>query len=347
MVKTARGLEKKGHFVHILAHPNGRFAKSNPDGVRMIKKKLGMDYNPFMIYYLSGFIKRNRIDLVVTNIEKEVIIGGLAARICNVPNIKRVGREDDFNKKLKVKWHHQLFVNECITPCDYVRDQSLMRAPYLDPEQFTTIYNGKNPVQFSRDRITWQKKEWGLLPDDFVLGVTSQITRVKGIDQVIEVFRKILEKNPDLHLVITGEGKEKERLIRLAGNVDQNNRIIFSGFSNHPMLAAAAYDIAISNSWFEGFPNTVVEYLAAGCPVVTTDAGGVNEMVVHGENALLIPCFNPDQLYEKLMRLIEHQDLREKLKRNARITIQEKFSEDGMIETLESYFLNVHEKWKK
>ena len=56
-----------------------------------------------MIYFIIRFIRKNQIDVMVTNIEKEVIVGGIAARICGIPNIRRVGREDDFNEKLKVK----------------------------------------------------------------------------------------------------------------------------------------------------------------------------------------------------------------------------------------------------
>ena len=75
-----------------------------------------MDYNPAAILFLMRLIRTRDIQLIVTNIEREVITGGIAARLTNIPNIRRVGREDDFNEKLKVKWHHRLLVGQGTRP---------------------------------------------------------------------------------------------------------------------------------------------------------------------------------------------------------------------------------------
>jgi len=326
MNKTALGLERKGHNVWILAHPNGRFVQSASKKLKLFPKKLGMDYNPATIFFLVRFIKKKHIDLIITNIEKEVIAGGIAARICGIPNIRRVGREDDFNEKVKVKWHHRLFVDQCIVPCDFVRDNAMKRASWLNGSQFATIYNGSNYKRFSAAEIREQRKQWGLSDKDFIIGVTSRLAKAKGIESLIYVFHRILKNHPNCHPVLTGEGKEKENFKNMARELDISDSIIFGGFAQNPMQAAAAYDIAVSNSYFEGFPNTVVEYFAAGKPVVTTDAGGVAEMVKHEENALLIPCGDDTQLYNKIISLIENPELRKKLGQNAMKTIEQLFS---------------------
>ena len=341
MNKTALGLERKGHNVWILAHPNGRFVQSASKKLKLFPKKLGMDYNPATIFFLVRFIKKKHIDLIITNIEKEVIIGGIAARICGIPNIRRVGREDDFNEKVKVKWHHRLFVDQCIVPCDLVRDNAMKRASWLNGSQFATIYNSSNYKRFSAAEIREQRKRWGLSHKDFIIGSTSQLTKVKGIESLIRVFHRILKNHPNCHLVITGEGKKKENFKNMARELDISDSIIFGGFAQNPMQAAAAYDIAVSNSQFEGFPNTVVEYFAVGKPVVTTDAGGVAEMVKHEENALLIPCGDDAQLYDKIISLIENPELRKKLGQNAMKTIEQGFSEDIMIENLETLYKSI------
>jgi glycosyltransferase involved in cell wall biosynthesis len=341
MNKSALGLERKGHNVWILAHPNGRFVKSASSKLKILPKKLGMDYNPLIIYFLIRFIKKNQIDLVITNIEKEVIIGGIVTRICGVPNIRRVGREDDFNERLKVKWHHRLLVDQCIVPCDLVRENATKRAKWLDGSKFTTIYNGENCKRFSVDEIRNQRKKWGLSNKDFIIGVTSQLSSVKGVDSLIQVFSIIVEKHPKIYLIIMGEGKEKEKLKTIVSELNLSRRIIFGGFTTDPMLAAAAYDIAVSNSRFEGFPNNVVEYFAVGKPVVTTDVGGVAEMAKDGYNALLVPCDDDIQLYNKILFLIENPDSRKKLSQNAINTIEKEFSEDIMMEKLEKFLKEI------
>jgi glycosyltransferase involved in cell wall biosynthesis len=338
MKKTAVSLEKRGHRVIIVAHPKGRFAASAASGLRMIPRKMGMDYNPAVILFLMRLIRTREIQLVVTNIEKEVIAGGIAARLTKIPNIRRVGREDDFNEKLKVKWHHRLLVDHCIVPCNLVRDNAMKRAGWLRASEFTTIYNGKNIREFSQTDIIQQREKWGLTMHDFIVGVTSQLSVQKGLDRLIQVFGRLDGSRRPIYLVINGEGKEREKLQNMVQAYNLSHRIVFGGFTSNPMRAAAAYDIAVSNSSFEGFPNTVVEYFAAGRPVVTTDAGGVTEMATHGEHALIVPVGDNEKLRDSIGRLIRNQTLREELGQKARQRIQNGFSEDHMMDRLENFF---------
>lgn len=338
MEKTALGLKKRGHHVWIVAHPNGRFIDSAHRDLNLLPYKLGMDYNPISICYLFYLIKIKKIDMVVTNIEKEVAIGGLAARMAGIPNIRRVGREDDFNQRWKVKWHHHLLVDRCIVPCNIIRDNAIKRAPWLNPNHFITIYNGRNSHKYTIEQIQHQRQKWGLNADSCVIGSTSQLSSAKGIEGLIRVFSRITQNYPHARLVITGEGQLKNKLINQTKALDIQDRVIFAGFSSDPLQTAAAYDIAVCNSSFEGFPNTVVEYFAAGCPVITTDVGGVTEMVRHEYNALLVPCNDDKELLNGLIRLIESPHLRSRLEKNALKTIVNGFSEKIMLDQLERFY---------
>ena len=338
MEKTALGLKKRGHRVWIVAHPKGRFMQSAHRELNLLPHKLGMDYNPLSICYLYYQIKNKKIDMVVTNIEKEVAIGGLAARLAFIPNIRRVGREDDFNRRWKVKWHHRLFVDHCIVPCNRIRDNAVKRAPWLDPSQFITIYNGRNRRTFTEDQIRSQRQKWGVKTDSCVIGSTSQLSSSKGIDGLIRVFSMITKNYEHARLVITGEGKLKKDLTHQVRHLGIQDKVVFAGFSTDPLISAAAYDIAVCNSLFEGFPNTVVEYFAAGRPVVTTNAGGVAEMAEDEYNALLIPCNDDERLFNSLIRLIESPHLRNLLGRNAVKTIINGFSEVIMLDQLERFY---------
>ena len=297
-----------------------------------------MDYNPMMIAAIRSLIRQNQIDLLVTNIEKEVMIGGIASRLCRIPNVRRVGREDDFNEKLRVKWHHRWLVDRCLVPCDLIRDNAMLRARWLDGSNFETIYNGRNPVDISPENKRRQKQDWGFSDDDIVIGVTAQLIPIKGVDRLVRMFARLLVAAPNCRLVITGEGPERPRLEELANRLNVAEKIVFAGYSVEPIKTAGAYDIAVCPSRFEGFPNTVVEYLAAGRPVVSTDAGGVSEMIRHRENGLLVPCKDDEMLYKNVLELLQDQNLRKILQHGARQTIREKFSEDIMLDQLEAFF---------
>ena len=339
MQRTAVGLEERGHRVWIVTHPDCRFTRSTEEKLRLIPRRLGMDFNPLAIGFLVRFIKRHRIDLVVTNIQKELLAGGIAARLSGIPNVRRIGNELDLNNKYRRR--QRLLVDHTIVPCDAVLKNAMKRSNWLEPAEFTTIYNGRNVKSYAGDEIEEERRRWGLSKDDVVIGSTSQLTTSKRLDRLIHVFSRVLERHPSCRLVITGEGPERKNLEALSVKLETSDRVVFPGFTSDAMRTAASYDIAVSNSAIEGFPNSVVEYFAAGTPVLATDVGGTGEMVKDGKNGILIEPENDDQLLKALLFLIENPDARARLSQAALETIRSGFSEDLMIERLEELFQRV------
>jgi glycosyltransferase involved in cell wall biosynthesis len=339
MYRTALGLEARGHNVWIVSHPDSPFTKTGPPGVRIIAKRLGMDCNPAMILFLVSFIRRRRIDLVVTNIQKEVLIGGLAARICRIPNVRMVGNENDLNDR--IRWRQRLLVDHTIVPSDATLRNAMKRAGWLEPQQFTTIYTGRNPITYSKDEIAAERSRWGLSERDLVVGTTARLAEIKGIDSLISVFKTVAAKHANWYLVITGDGPDREKLEALAASLGIQDRVVFAGFSAEAAKAAAAYDIAVLNSSIEGFPNVIVEYLAAGKPVISTDVGGIPEIIRDGENGVLVRPGDDRDLLDKMLRLVENPDLRQRLGRSGIETVTKGFSEDIMVDRTETLFERV------
>lgn len=339
MVKTAAGLQKKGHNVYIISHPNSRLKKPANSELNIISKKLGSTFNPAMILYLIRFIRKNKIDLIVTNIDKEIGIGGIAALFCGIPNIRRVGREDDFNSRIRTRLTHKFLVDKCLVPCNYVIDASIKRSPWLKRSEFTTIYNGRNPGITNTTLISKQRSEWGIGIDEKIIGMTCQMTKVKHTEDLIIVFDNIHAEFPNWKLVITGEGPELSKLKQLAKDLSIDKKVVFPGFTSDPVFTASCYDIALSTSKMEGFPNTIVEYFSVGKPVVSTRVGGVDEIITHSKNGLLAEFGDLKSLENLLSELIKNEDMRRSLGENALITLKEKFTEDLMIDKLEKYFL--------
>ena len=335
----ALGLEKRGHRAWVLSHPDSTFSRAEPRGIRVLSKKLGMDFNPYMIGWLMYFIRKHRVAVVVTNIKKEVVIGGLAAKLCGIPNVRMIGSPDDLNET--AKWYQLRLVNHSVIPADATLRQAASKVDWLDAEKFTTVYVGRNPVSFSGQEIEKQRSLWGVGPEHLVLGCTAQLAAVKGMDGLIRVFKRVLEKHPACRLVLTGEGPERERLEKSAGDLGMGDRVVFPGFSREPTLAGAAYDIAILNSHSEGFPNTLVEYFAAGKAVVTTNVGGIPEMVEDGKNGFMIPPGDDGALLEKVLLLIENPDLRSEMGLRALATLKAGFTEDIMVEAFERVLSRV------
>jgi glycosyltransferase involved in cell wall biosynthesis len=338
MQKSAIGLEKKGHNIFIISHPKSMFTNLSAQSLKIIPYRLGSEYSLLSIFFLVKFIKKNKIDLLVTNLEKEVGIGGIAAKLCKIPNIRRVGREDDFKNKLKNKLNHKHLVTRCIVPCNYVREIVINKYSWLLNSDLITIYNGRNLKIFSKNEIEQIRNSWAVKKNELVIGITSQLLPVKRIVNLISVFAKLVKTHDYIKLVITGTGKEFNNLQKQTLILNVREKVVFPGFTNEPLLTAAGYDIAVLNSSIEGFPNSIIEYLSVGKPVVSTNVGGVNEIIRNGYNGSLITSGDDELLYKKINELIINKKTRELYSKNAFLSIMDIFSEDEMINNIESFF---------
>ncbi|MDR2152559.1 MAG: glycosyltransferase family 4 protein [Helicobacteraceae bacterium] len=343
MVKTAEGLEQRGHNVFILSARRSQFTQNAPKNLRVIPWKFGSDYSPITIFYIIYLIKKNHIDIIVTNIEKEIACGGIAAKICGIPNIRRVGRHDDFNdSKPKIRFRHAKFITAGIAPCNAIWHEALIHSPWLIDYPFTTIYNGRNRADFAPDMITAQRKEWKADDNTVIIGITARLSREKKIDLAISAYAVALKRiNIQTTLVICGRGAMEESLKALSVDLGVTNRICFAGFTTNPQLAASAYDIALSVADNEGFPNSVVEYMAQGCATIATDVGGVKEILIDGENGFLIGKDDKVTLADKIVLLTNDAALRKKLGKAAQKRVAEGFSETMMIDRLEAFFASI------
>lgn len=346
MVRTAESLEERGHTVHIVSAKNSLFTKRAPKSLRIHPWSFGFDYNPATILYLVYMIKKHKIDLMVTNIEKEIAVGGIAAKLCGIPNIRRVGRHDDFNdKKSKIRFRHETFVTDSIAPCAAIWEEAKEHSPWLENYPFTVIYNGRDPQYFTEEERQKIRAGWGIDDDTVVIGTTTRLADEKRVDLILDAYAKARDEfTAPAFLVISGTGKNLAALQQQADDLGISDTLLFAGFTETPLLSASGYDITLAVADNEGFPNTVVEYMSVGRPVISTDVGGVKEIIQEPLNGLLIQPGDREGLSEKMIMLVNDTELRSSMAENAKKTVAERFSQQEMIDRLEAFF---HKKLEK
>ena len=130
-------------------------------------------------------------------------------------------------------------------------------------------------------------------------------------------------------MFIAGEGSQYDSLVEMVENSDLGQRAIFLGLRNDiPDLLNGCDAVVISSLW-EGMPNTILEALAAGKPVVATDVGGVTELVKNGINGFVVPPSNPDKLAEAMQKLMKLEDsVRQEWGEKGRKTVEDSFAQE-------------------
>ncbi len=183
----------------------------------------------------------------------------------------------------------------------------------------------------------------GVGEDDFVLLFVGRVVRDKGIGELIEAFDRLNRKFANLKLLIVGEYEEhlnplKPETIRV---IESNRDIIQVGFQDDIRGYLAISDIFILPSYREGLPNSLLEAGSFGLPLVASDINGCNEVVIDGENGLLVEPKSVEDIVEKITTLIEDRKLYNKLKSNIRNSIIKRYNQSDFLKNLKDRLENL------
>jgi glycosyltransferase involved in cell wall biosynthesis len=186
--------------------------------------------------------------------------------------------------------------------------------------------------------------ELGLSADVFLVGAVDRLGPGCGIELLIDAVAGLADRNPTMVLLIVGEGPWEEALHRrIATTGEAATRITIATESSDPSWCFPALDAFVLpvTDHRRTFSQSLIEAMASYVPVVVSDVGGLGE-IVHGEqNGILVPARERDAIADSLTRLMHDGELRRRLSRNARQTIEAHFTESQMFDRLESYLSEV------
>jgi glycosyltransferase involved in cell wall biosynthesis len=210
-----------------------------------------------------------------------------------------------------------------LCPSDFLR--TIVLSWGIAPEKVSVLPNAAPPVPTlpSRDELRGR-----LGVDGNALAFAGRITRAKSLETALDALGRL----DDVTLLIAGDGEERERLERLAGD---NVRFLGAMERDDVLELFAASDAALLSSSWENFPHALVEALAVGVPVIATRVGGVPEIVEDGVNGLLVPPGDPAALAETIQRFFGDRDLRERLREAAARSVA-RFSQEAVLGRLEA-----------
>jgi len=159
-------------------------------------------------------------------------------------------------------------------------------------------------------------------PGTTVLGAVGRCAPEKGFDVLLRAMVEL----PDCHLVIVGEGPQRDELAALARELGIEDRLTFTGWIDPPWVSAIAFDIVVVPSRVEGFGLVAVEAMLAGMPVVGSRVGGLPEVVTDGVNGLLVEPENPSALAGSIRQLADDPERRKVLAQAGRASMVDRYT---------------------
>lgn len=171
-----------------------------------------------------------------------------------------------------------------------------------------------------------------------VIGCVANLRPVKAHSVLFDAMPAVMDRWPDVVLALVGDGDCRPVLMQQARRLGVERRVIFAGSRSDPVNWHAAFDISVLPSLSEGFPNTVVEAMAAGRPVVATDVGGTPDAIRHGANGVLVPAGDAESMSRALAGLLADPQRAEAMGRNAREEALVRFRASAVIPKLERLY---------
>ena len=294
---------------------------------------------------LVHFIKEKEIDVVHTHCFYTNIFGMTGAFLAGVRGrVTSKGETDGFRTPMQKRAERIAFrlSHRVIANCLVVQNQLIREG--VSPSKIIQHYNGldmdrmKVPAGLTREKVL---AAFGLPQEPsrrFVSIIANLRNTVKDHPMFLRVAARVRAAIPDAGFVIAGEGELMNDLRELAKQLGIHDDVFFIGRCDSVADLLFASDVGVLSSRAEGFANAILEYMAAGLPVVATDVGGAREAIVEGETGYVVASGDDEKMAERIIQLLNGPERARAMGERGKLIIADKFSCDRHLQnTLELY----------
>jgi L-malate glycosyltransferase len=359
------GSERQALELTRLLHDSGRYevylASLKPDGVlRASIESLNLDEIPS--YPMKSFYDRNavvqlrrfvrylrtkKIDLLHTHDFYTNIFGMTAGFLAGV-NVRIASRRETTGlrstaqqqaQRLAYRLAHQIVANS-----QSVKEKLIEEG--VNGKRITVVHNGLNlervvtPRNVPREEVirALGVRDVADVPRRFVTIVANMRHEVKDYPMFLRAAQRVSRAVPNVGFLLAGEGELQESIKQLAAQLQIDGTTFLLGRCENIAALLSVSEVCVLSSKAEGFSNSILEYMAAGRPVVATDVGGARGAIVQGETGYLIPSGDDQLMAERIISLLRHPEMARLMGEQGRRVVEEKFSNRALLENTEELY---------
>jgi glycosyltransferase involved in cell wall biosynthesis len=222
----------------------------------------------------------------------------------------------------------------------------VVNARLVPAERTRVVYLGAPFEEFSRsrtpDEVKKIREQMGVPPGASLVGTVTRLMPSKGNEFLVAAAARVLEERPDVSFCIVGEGELQAALEAQARTLGLGDRVRFPGFIRDVAGVLMAFDVVVFPSLWEGTPLTAFEALAAGRPIVATDADGLVDILQDGVDSVIVPKRDSAAIASAVVRLLGDGEYRQQLGSRARVT-GAGYDIESFVRKMEQLYRLMHE----
>jgi glycosyltransferase involved in cell wall biosynthesis len=302
--------------------------------VRVLERKPGLDWG--LPRRLAALWRREGVDLIHAHQYTPFFYAMLARFLYRRPPVMFTehGRHyPDYPRRKRIMANRLLLQrrDRVVGVGEAVR-QALIANEGIPAERVSVIYNGIDFSSFAPDaagRLAI-RQELGLGATDLMIVQVARLDYLKDHVTAIRALERVVQSRTDARLVLVGEGPERDAIQEQVNQRNLGPYVRLLGLRADVGRLLAAADLFLLTSISEGIPLTVIEAMAAGLPVVSTQVGGLSEMIDHGTSGFLAPAGDAEALARGILSVADNPQLRKQMGRLGQERAFRVFSEELM-----------------
>jgi glycosyltransferase involved in cell wall biosynthesis len=292
-------------------------------------------------------LRRIRINLLHTHDLYTNVFGMVAGRFAGV-KVRIASRRETSGLRSHLQQQAQraayVLAHQIVANAEAVQRKLIAEGERND--KITVIHNGFDPGRVTSANPTSRVESLAALKINnsarrFVTIVANMRHEVKDYPLFLRAAQRVSKALPDVGFLLAGEGKLKSSLESLAAELGIADRTVFLGRVADIATLLSVSDVCVLSSKAEGFSNSILEYMAAGCPVVATDVGGAREAIVEGATGYLVASGDDATMAQRIISLIESPEEARRMGESGRRLVTEKFSTAAQLHSTEALYARM------
>ncbi|MBI5740379.1 MAG: glycosyltransferase [Nitrospirae bacterium] len=345
LYELVKGLDRERFHPVVISLSQGGLWKDEIQklNVQVIELQRKKNWEFSRLLKLFRLLKSVKPDIVHTFMFSANSYGRVAAVLCRVPviiasercerNKYEMGKYQNYIDRLLALFSQGIICNSRGVALTLINKYSFASRKIM------VVHNGINADNFfKQDCIGGTDKR-----AQKIIVTVGRLYHQKNHRLFLEAAKIVLKKSEDkeIKFLIIGKGPLQEELENYAESLGIRGNVIFAGERNDIPEVLHDADIFVMTSLYEGMPNAVMEAMAAGLPVVASDVGGSNELVVDGETGFLCPCDNAALIAERVIHLLADPQNSSVMGERGRERILRDFTLQKMVDDTQGIYIKL------